>query len=466
MTRCLLVGPYRQVFESRFTSMPLGIVRIASWLNSHGHYADVYDININDKSLEEVIENGNYDIIGFSPLHCTLEYDLGAINMAKNLSSKSLIVAGGVEATLNYQQILDNSPCDVVVLAEGEEPMLALCNKQPVESIPGIIYRNYAKPITEEKLWEYDKNIDYESMRYKDYWDQTRGLYPDPNETEIKTAHIFSMSHCPMNCTFCSVRKYHNSACGKHVNSVKLNAQQVVCCVEKIEKAYPDVKTIFFVEDNFCMDKKRVFEFCELVKDKGLTYICLARIDSIEKEMVKAMAEAGFRVLSFGTESLSQHVCDGLNKHQDCSLIAPAAEMCLEYGIKPYMTLIVFTVEGTLDDLLTDYYGFRRLLKKGVGISIEPYIMPLHGSSLYEQTDNSFQHMLFDIPGTNKKIRKPVAAYPKDHKVRAVMDEFKEIFYKRRKEEAKNVGHKEKQFQAKVILDVVGEILKKRGYIQ
>lgn len=464
--KVLLVGPCRRIVESRFVSMPLGISRVSSWLNNHGHQADLYDININKESLEDVIKQGHYCVIGFSPLHCCLEHDLGAINMAKKISPTSLLVCGGIESTLNFQQILDNSPADVVVLAEGEQPMLDICDGRPLGDIDGIIHRRYAKPISKEALWDYNKDLDYKAMRYNEYWEQTQALYKDPDETEVKTARLFTMSHCPMNCTFCSVRKFHDSACGVRVRSVRLDAKQMANCVKRLKKTYPDLKTAFFVEDEFCLDKKRVFEFCDIVKNWGLTYICLARIDSMEEEMVKKMAETGFRVISFGAESLSQHVCDTLNKHQDCSLIEPAVKLCLKHGIKPYMTLILFTTEGTLDDLLIDYKGLKRLLKMDVGLSIEPYVMPLHGSSLYEQTENSFQHMMFDIPGTNKKIKKPVAAYPKDRRVRAVFNEFEKVFYEYREEQGKKVGHKEKTFQARCVLDVVGDILKKKKYLQ
>lgn len=445
--------------------MPLGIARLGAWINNHGHTADLYDINIDKESLEDTIKNGNYDIIGFSPLHCSLEYDLGAIHLAKKLSPESLLVAGGIEATLNYQQILDYTPCDIVVLAEGEEPLLDLCNKKSIEEIDGIIYRKHAKPITKERLWEINKCMDYGAMRHNEYWAQTKNLYDEPDETEIKTARIFTMSHCPMNCNFCSVRRYHESACGAKVKTVMLDPEQMVYCVGQLMEEYEDLKTVFFVEDEFCINKKRVFEFCRLVKGWGLTYICLARIDSMTEPLIRVMAEAGFRVISFGTESLSQKVCDGLNKKQDCSLIEPAVDMCIKYGIKPYMTLMMFTPDTQIEDLLMDYRGLKKFFNKDVGLSIEPYIMPLHGSDLYEQTDNQFQNMIFDIPETNKKIKKPVAAYPKDEKVREIMMEFEKVFYGRREEAAKKVKHREKQFQARVILDVVGEILKERGYL-
>lgn len=465
--KVLLVGPYRNTVESRFTSMPLGIARLGSYLNSHGHTAHLYDININKVPLENFIKDNYYDIIGFSPLHCSLEHDLGAIHLARKICPNTLIGVGGVEATLNYKQILDNAPIDFVVLAEGEDTMLDLCNGKPIQEIDGIIWRKYAKPITRERLWSYNKDMDYGAMKFDGYWNQTMKLYDNPDEEEIKTARIFTMSHCPMNCTFCSVKQYHKSACGKTVKSVKLNADQMIHCIRNLLKTYPDLKTVFFVEDEFCIDKKRVFEFCEKAKEFNLTYICLARIDSMDEDIVKAMAGVGFRVISFGIESLSQRACDSLNKKQDCSVINKNVDLLIKYKIKPYSTFMLFQPDTKMKDLLIDYHGLNKLCnEKGMGLSIEPYIMPLHGSDLYERTTQSFQYMMYKVPGTNIEIKKPVAAYPKDPTVKKIMLEFEERFYKYREEKAKEAGHKEKTWQAKCILDVVGQILKEKGYLK
>ena len=48
-----------------------------------------------------------WDIIGFSILDATIEYDISKINKARALAPKAILVGGGSQATLNYQTLFD-----------------------------------------------------------------------------------------------------------------------------------------------------------------------------------------------------------------------------------------------------------------------------------------------------------------------------------------------------------------------
>ena len=101
---------------SQFHSPPLGVMRLAGYLSSKGHQAEYFDPNLyacskKGLSLEETLKKENWDIVGFSILDETLLQDIQNIYLAKKTCPNALLIAGGVEAQFNYQEVLDKTPC-------------------------------------------------------------------------------------------------------------------------------------------------------------------------------------------------------------------------------------------------------------------------------------------------------------------------------------------------------------------
>ena len=91
----------------------------------------------------------------------TLLEDIKNIYLAKKLN-RSLLVAGGVEAQFNYQQILDKTPCKIVIL--GEESPYGIANEHHYNEIPGIVVKNPAKALSQELFNEATDSIPWEKI--------------------------------------------------------------------------------------------------------------------------------------------------------------------------------------------------------------------------------------------------------------------------------------------------------------
>ncbi|SVD93456.1 uncharacterized protein METZ01_LOCUS446310, partial [marine metagenome] len=184
--RILLISPDSGTFsaERQYFAPPLGVMRLAGYLNAHGHRAEYYDPNLftctgSGPSLEDKLREDNWDFIGFSVLDETLVQDIENIYLARSTNPDSLIVAGGIEAQFNYQTLLDKAPCRIVVLGEGELPMRMLADGEPWENIPGIVIKNMAVALSQEIFNEATMAIPWEDINYEDYWDVYVKLYED-----------------------------------------------------------------------------------------------------------------------------------------------------------------------------------------------------------------------------------------------------------------------------------------------
>lgn len=479
----LLVAPStgNTITDTRWVTAPLGIHYIASYLNKHGHNARVWDINIDNESLEDVLNSLPWDVVGFSTLEATLEYDIVNIRLASKLCTMAILVAGGTGATLNYQTYFNQSPLHCVIQAEGERPMLQLCNmladkgwnESPIHTIRGLIIRNYADTLSSDEYWNIRKDLDVKAMQADKYWRKTASLYQHPNFDEVNTFRLYTSNYCPMGCAFCTLSRLRKYSCGKHTKVVWLTAKQIVELINSVLEEYKDCRQIFFVDDDFFISPSRTVEFCTLViklKKEGklpdyLQFICLTSVIRITEGNIKLIKEAGFRVLSIGVESTSQFVLDSLDKKQTVEQIWNTTHLILDNGIKPYYTLILFSPDGRVSDLITDLYGFRKLSAMGVGLSIEPYFIPLKGTRLSEEgSPERVRKVALD---GDDYIYKSFAWLPKKEEVQPVFKRFEVIYPKYRKWRFdQNVNaHKEKNFQAHVILDALEEVLYEFNYI-
>ena len=466
MKKVLLAGPFTKgdLFEHRFVTSPLGVWRIASFLRKRGHKCEVYDNAdpVKTKSFEELITSDNWDIIGFSTQTATEEYDMAMMFKSSRLSPDSLLVAGGSGAALNYQFILDRTPIDIIVLAEGEYPMLDLCEDKRWQDIDGIVFRKRAKVLSKDDYWQISKDLDIEAMHTDKYWERTATYYDAPDYEKINTFRLFTSNYCPRGCKFCTLTNWKNRAAGCRVPIVGLTPEQNVQMVKSVVSVYPDVRQIFFVNDDFFLNRKLGEDFCKLVIEEKskrlipayLSFICLTSIIGINERSVSLMARAGVTVLSIGVESTCQRVLDSLNKKQTVEQIWKATELILKYGIRPYYTILLFTPYAVIEDLLVDLRGFRKLSETGAGLSLEPYLIPLPGTPFWDERIPESTRWI-TIEGTDVKIRKGFAWLPIDKKTREVFYKFEEIFpkYKAWRFQVDGVKHREKNYQAGVMLD-------------
>jgi radical SAM superfamily enzyme YgiQ (UPF0313 family) len=79
------------------------------------------------------------------------------------------------------------------------------------------------------------------------------------------------------------------------------------------KKLFPHVKEFFFDDDTFNIQKARTIELCEKLKPLGLTWSCTSRVTT-DYETLKAMKEAGCRLLIVGYESGDPQILKNIKK--------------------------------------------------------------------------------------------------------------------------------------------------------
>jgi radical SAM superfamily enzyme YgiQ (UPF0313 family) len=464
--RVLLVGPYDpHGGEYTFLAPPLGVWRLAGVLEAAGIRTAVFDPNCCDgdpaDEFEEVLRRGAWNIVGISTTGMTLRYDLQLAHLARRILPHATLVAGGMEATFNPEVMFRLGPFDLVVLGEGEKPLLELANRvrtqASLDAIPGTAVRNrlgfvnryHQSALNKAELRDAIAKTPYEKMPYAAYWARLERAYRigalpakadrEARLAEIRAVRLITLNYCPMGCTFCSSTNFLNAAQGSTASIARLESDDCLAMIKRIVAAQPGVRTIIFQDDIFVFTQdSRLLPLCDAVvhaKARGeippdLQFISTNRIDAMTAERLVAMRRAGFRVLGFGVENFSLGVLKEFNKSRIYDSIEPILQQALDVGITPFLDLILTSPRCTRGDLAeTIRKGYQWLLA-GCEMGMYPYVIPFSGAAMADDASLKphTEYVKHRIEGTAIEWEQPAKILPIDPVVRDAILAIEQLF--------------------------------------
>jgi len=293
---------------------PLGMLSIAAVLEKHGfsvEIIDCYGYPLSSEELADKIIAMHPDAVGFS---CTTSSFLEGNRIAELIKQQRpdiFTVIGGAHACTIGAALLDSYPAiDYLVIGEGENTMLELAQAgfRNVEQIAGVACRVDGKAFFTGKR-ELIKNLDdlpfpaYHLLpEFPKRYNLPLFSYPKAPNTSL-----ISSRGCPYSCSYCD-RSVFSS--GFRFNS----PEYIVEHMAMLNRDY-GIRHVFFYDDLFTFDRKRVARFCEIKASKGLdvTYNCIARLEHVDVELLQLLKQSGCWQVNFGIESGDPEV---IKKHR------------------------------------------------------------------------------------------------------------------------------------------------------
>ena len=140
MTRVMLINPPVRLYNpsAEFTTyFPIGLLSIAGSIRNIAELK-ILDCLITDfeikkerdftlygtppEKIKAAIKSFNPDIIGISIPFSTQANNARAVSrIAKEAAPGAVVVFGGPDASIRYEALLKETPCDFCVIGEGEE---------------------------------------------------------------------------------------------------------------------------------------------------------------------------------------------------------------------------------------------------------------------------------------------------------------------------------------------------------
>ncbi len=307
MTDVLLIQPNVIDEKTNPGVPPLGLCYISASLKKNGINTKLLDLSINKLKKAEVlsfISRENPKVIGISLMISTYAHGMElCYNIRENFCDIPIVV-GGPHATCIPGEILRSSVVDIVNLFEGEETFLEIVNyftkkgSCKLSKIKGIAYVENGK-IVKTPIRPFISDLD-------------KIPFPDREILEIskysKLGTITTGRGCIYSCKFCS----SPYLCGN-----KYRLRSIDNVVEELHELHfkYNVKDFMIFDDAFLVNDDRIYEFCDKVKNMGITWSCYSRLSpDLPKKLLKKMKEAGLIRLSFGIESGNDEILKNMNK--------------------------------------------------------------------------------------------------------------------------------------------------------
>ena len=442
----LLIGPYNptQIRTGQYLAPPLGLYRISSYLEKKGlATVDVVDPTLNYQKVIQKLKEKQYDVIGHSILHPTLEEDLRLVWKTHKIAPSSLQLAGGQGASFNFKDILTKTPIKAVVRGFGEYPLEEILKNYPeINNVKGlhlnqdgkIVSTNLLERMTLEEFQEISFDTDFSKIPYQEYWEFMGKQYDEQyirtmkNEGTVKTIRLMVSSHCPFRCQHCSATNFLNDATGKSQKLLFLEPKEIISIMNQAKKFHPNTESFYFVDDNFLLlGKEKLFEFCELTSklDKKYNLMFLGRVDDIDRDILNEMKKANFKRIFYGVETFSDRLAKDIRKKkfgkEDYGVLAKKVLFeTIDAGLIPQFSLMLFIPSSKQRDLETTIENSLDSMKKGAGITIFPYVEAYSGADIVNK-GHDMSYKEFEIEG--KSFRMSHLVLPDDKDIRILAEE-------------------------------------------
>jgi len=181
---------------------------------------------------------------------------------------------------------------------------------------------------------------------------------------------------CPYRCNYC-----HRFA------DDRLRHRSTECVLAEIDhwrKTY-GVEYIEFQDELWGLSKKRAKEFCAALKAThwNITWGCSIRLNVIDEEMIRIMAESGCVFVSFGVESGSEEVLTNMNRKMKRETIVNGWNIVKKYKLTHLPSFMIGYV-GETPQTIRETVDLVCEMDVGSFAGWFRYVTPLPGTQLYE----------------------------------------------------------------------------------
>jgi radical SAM superfamily enzyme YgiQ (UPF0313 family) len=313
---------------------PIGLLYIASMLREHGYDVMVVDLKIKrriNSSLKHILTNealyenapesvvefkaiedalGLFkpDIVGISAMTIEAPAMHKIAKKVKELRPDIKIIVGGPHPTSFPEETLSDNNIDYIVRGEGEISSVslinAILNKQPVNNVKGIAYKNNGKivftsdqplinnldmiPMPAYDLVEFDKYKDYRNFTHTGFF---------------KYGILFTSRSCPYRCIYC------HAMFGK---GFRAHSKERVIKEIKLLNSQYGLTNFLFIDDIFNLNYNRTIDILDAIhnfnKRLDISFPNGLRLDRLDKTLIDKLKRAGTSYIACPIESANPRI--------------------------------------------------------------------------------------------------------------------------------------------------------------
>jgi hopanoid biosynthesis associated radical SAM protein HpnJ len=235
----------------------------------------------------------------------------GDIRLAERIKDANphikIAFVGPHVTVLPERSLRETRAIDLVVRKEFDYAVKEFAEGKPLPDILGISYRqngSVSHTADRPQIQDLD-SLPHVTDVYQRDLDVRRYNVPFLLHPYVS---LYTTRGCPAQCTFCLWPQTTSGHAWR-----KRSTDDVAREMAKAKEYWPYVKEYFFDDDTFNIQKARTIELCAKLKPLGLTWSCTSRVTT-DYETLKAMREAGCRLLIVGFESGDAQILKNIKK--------------------------------------------------------------------------------------------------------------------------------------------------------
>src|ERR1700735_935516 len=279
-------------------------------------------------SAEETIELGKqYEFLVLFTSTPGFPGDIQLVTKMKEANPKLKVAFVGPHVTtLPERSLNDCKAIDFVCRREFDYSVVEYANGKPLSEILGISYRKNGQVVHNPDRPQIE-NLDalpWVTDVYKRDLDVTKYNVPFLLHPFVS---LYSTRGCPAQCTFCLWPQTTSGHAWR-----KRSTDDVAAEMAHAKELWPNVKEFFLDDDTSNIQKARTIELCAKLKPLKITWSSTSRVTT-DYETLKAMREAGCRLLIVGFESGDPQILKNIKKGATVERARDFARDCHELGL-------------------------------------------------------------------------------------------------------------------------------------
>src|SRR5262252_8679693 len=301
--------------------------------------------------------------------------DVKIAQMMRDSNPKLRVAFVGPPVTVDPEKTLRENPAiDFVVRREFDHQIVSYAKGTPLGELPGVSYRENGS-IRHTPDGGYIENLDelpWVTDIYKRDLDFRRYNVPFLLNPYIS---FYTSRGCPAMCTFCLWPQTHSGHRWRLRSSDDVAAE----CKWALEN-FPGLKEIFFDDDTFNYRKARAIELSQKLGKLNFTWSCTSRVTT-DYDTLKAMKDAGCRLLIVGYESGEEQILKNIKKGATIDMALRFTENCKKLGLVIHGDFIIGLPGETRETIRKTIDFAKRLDTETIQVSIAH---PYPGTEFYD----------------------------------------------------------------------------------
>jgi len=321
--------------KDKYLEYPIYLAYVVAVLEKSGIDVEFIDGVAQDLSIQafvDAVKEIGPDIVTMECSTPSIYFDLLTAKKLKEELRDVFIVLVGSHPTYFHKEILtQNRFVDAIVRGEFDltirDLSFALSNEGGLEGVKGISYRddsgvhiNAGRPLIQ----------DLDALPFPARHIVKSESYREAVFTGKMCTTIVSSRGCPYQCVFCL---WPRTMYGRKFRA--RSPRNVVDEVEHVVNEY-GVDEIYFDDDCLTLEKRRLTRICEEIRKRNIDvrWMCQARVDNVDQELLKEMKRAGCHYIKYGVESGSQRMLEAMKKGITLEDARRAFKLTRKIGIK------------------------------------------------------------------------------------------------------------------------------------